>query len=296
MNRRLGLAACALVLLAVTGVSAQVVSGIVVSGTVVRVDQPSGVIVLDSGQMYRATPQTVFLVNNRPMSFSTIQPGTPVVVQYAQPVIYRDGQYVLVSSPTAVAPVAAAPMPPLPAAGIYEVSGIVRWVGASDPGRQSITFDDGRQVWLDENTQAIANGSPAMASTLRPGTFVVVRSSKPFGFRNNVYYTTTAPAGVVPAPAVSTTPGISVVSGTVLRVDQPNVIVLSDGRTVPATTQTVVYMDNRPVPVAALQPGVPVIIYPNGQTGFVTTDPYAFPRPWYPGIGLREMEMDRNSP
>ena len=286
MSRRLGLAACAFVLLAVTGASAQVVTGTVVSGTVVRVDQPASVVVLDSGQMYRATPQTVFLVNNRPMSFSTIQPGTPVVVQYAQPVVYRDGQYLLVSAPTAVAPVAVAPAPPLPAAGIYEVSGIVRWVGASDPGRQSITFDDGRQVWLDENTQAIANGSPAMASTLRPGTFVVVRSSKPFAYRNNVYYTTSAPAA----------PGVAVVSGTVLRVDQPNVIVLSDGRMVPATTQTIVMMDNRPVPLASLQPGAPIVIYPNGQASVLATDPYAFPRAWYPGIGLREMEMERNSP
>ena len=293
--RRLGLAVVVLVLLGVSGVAAQqVVTGTVVSGTVVRIDQPAGVVVLDSGQMYRATPQTVFLVNNRPMSFTTIQPGTPVVVQYAQPVMYRDGQYVLLSSPatssvvTAPAtPVVAAPAP-LPAAGVYEVSGVVRWVGGSDPGRQSITFDNGRQVWLDENTQVIANGSPAMISTLRPGTFVVVRSSKPFAFKNNVYYTT----AVAAAPAT----GAGVVSGTVLRVEQPNMIVLSDGRAIPATTQTVVLMDNRPVPVGALQPGVPVVIYPNGQTGVVSTDPYASPRGWYPEIGLREQEMERNGP
>jgi hypothetical protein len=295
MSRRLGLAAFALVLLTVSAVAAQqVVTGTVVSGTVVRVDQPANVVVLDNGQMYRATPQTVFLVNNRPMSFATIQPGTPVVVQYAQPVFYRDGQYIVMSSPTPTpAPVVAAPAP-LPAAGVYEVSGIVRWVGASDPGRQSITFDDGRQVWLDESTQVMANGAPAMASTLRPGTFVVVRSSKPFAFRNNVYYTTAYVPG--PAPVASSTPGAGVVSGTVLRVDQPNVIVLSDGRAVPATTQTLVMVDNRPVPVTALQPGTAVMIYPNGQAGIVSGDAYAFPRPWYPEVGLREQAAERNSP
>jgi hypothetical protein len=175
------------------------------------------------------------------------------------------------------------------------VSGIVRWVGASEPGRQSITFDDGRQVWLDENTQVLANGAPALASTLRPGTFVVVRSSKPFASRNNVYYTTAA-AVPAPAPLVSSTaPGVGVVRGTVVRVDQPNVIVLSDGRAIPATSQTVVMIDNRPVPITALQPGAPVVIYPNGES-VVAADPYAFPRPWYPEIGLREQAAERNAP
>ena len=296
MGRILGLAAGALLVLAVTGADAQQV----VMGTVVRIDQPAGVVVLDNGQMYRATPQTVFLVNNRPASFATIQPGTPVVVQYAQPVVYRDGQYVTLA-PSAGA-VATAP----PATGVHEVSGVVRWVGASDPGRQSITFDDGRQVWLDENTQVLANGAPVMASTLRPGTFVVVRSSKPFASRGNVYYTTVVPPAAapaaVPAPAVvGTTALAQPVSGTVIRIEQPNTIVLSDGRMVPASSQTIVMVDNRPVPLTAVQPGSRVVIYPNGTTGVVSTDPSALPRdttypPIHPEMGLRERELDRNAP
>ena len=298
MIGRVGLAACALVLLAVSGAAAQQV----VTGTVVRIDQPAGVVYLDNGQLYRATPQTVFLVNNQPMTFSTIQPGTPVVVQYAQPVVYRDGQYVVVTQPAGT--VVAAPSPPIaavPPSGVFEVSGVVRYVGSSEPGRSSLTFDDGRHVWLDENTQVLANGAPVMLSTLRPGTFVVIRSTKPLAFRNNTYYVA-APGAVVPAPPVMTgptavvmPPAPNVVSGTVVRIDQPNRIVLSDGRVIPATAQTVVMVENRAVPFTTVQPGSRVVIYPNGQTALVN-DPYAFPGTRYPEMGVREKELERNAP
>src|SRR2546423_605637 len=146
MMRRVGLAACAVLLLAATAVSAQQV----VTGTVVRIDQPANVVVLDNGRMYQATPQSVFLVNNQPVALNAIAPGTPVVVQSAQPVVYQNGQYVVMTQPApaiAAAPVATSP---------YEISGVVRWVGASDPGRQSLTLDDGRHVWIDESTQVLA--------------------------------------------------------------------------------------------------------------------------------------------
>ena len=297
MIGRVGLAACALVLFAVTGVAAQQV----VTGTVVRIDQPAGVVVLDNGQMYRATNQTVFLVNNQPTSFGTIQLGTPVVVQYAQPVMFREGQYVVVTQPAPTVVAAPAPIVTTAPSSVFELSGVVRWVGASEPGRASLTLDDGRQVWIDENTQVLANGAPVMMSTLRPGTFVVIRSTKPLAFRSgNTYYTTsytTSPTATVVAPgAVVMSPAPTLVSGTVVRIDQPNMIVLSDGRMVPATAQTVVMVDNRAVPVTAIQPGAQVVIYPNGQAG-VVTDPYAFPRNQvYPEIGVRETAIERNSP
>jgi hypothetical protein len=289
MIGRVGLVICALVLLAVTGVAAQQV----VTGTVVRIDQPAHVVILDNGQMYRATPQTVFLVNDRPTTFATIQPGTRVVFHSAQPVVHREGQYVVMALP--------APVVAVPSSGVFEVSGVVRWVGASEPGRSSLTLDDGRHIWIDENTQVLANGAPVMISTLRPGTFVVIRSTQPLAFRNNTYYTTssavvTAPAPVVVTPTtVVTSPPSHVVTGTVVRFDQPNMIVLSDGRAIPATTQTVVTIDNRPVPVTMLQPGTQVVIYPHGHATFVS-DPYASPGPWYPEIGLREKELERNAP
>jgi hypothetical protein len=281
--------------LAVTTVSAQQV----VTGTVVRLDPAANVVVLGNGTMYQATPQTVFLVNNQPTTFAAIAPGTPVVVQYGQPVMYRDGRYLVMAQPApATTIMAPAPAPALVAAqpvrtadGLYEVSGVVKY---SDATRRIIRFDDGRNVSIDENVQVLANGAPVMLSTLTPGTFVVVRSSKPFAFRERekTYYVVTAPAGttVIGAPVAATAP----ISGTVVRFDQPNLIVLSDGRVVPATAQTVVMVDNRAVPYTAVQPGTAVIIYPNGQAA--VAEPSAFPGRVYPEMGLREKELERNAP
>lgn len=282
---RVGLTACALVLLAVTAVAAQQV----VTGTVVRIDQPARVVVLDTGQMYQATPQTVFLVNNQPTTFATIAPGTPVVVQYGQPVVYREGRYVVMTQPAPAGTVVAAPAP---MAGVYEVSGVVKY---ADAVRGIIRFEDGRNIAVNENVQVTANGAPVMLSTVAPGTFVVVRSTKPLAFRDNTYYVTTGtPVVTYPAPVVAMAP----VTGTVVRFDQPNLIVLSDGRVIPATTQTVVMVDNRAVPLMALQPGTRVVIYPNGQSVIVTDPiPSAFPAPMIsPEAGLREQETERNSP
>jgi len=278
MIRRVGLTACALVLLAVTAVTAQQV----VTGTVVRIDQPAGVVVLDNGLMYQTTPQTVFLVNNQPTAFTTIAPGTPVVVQYAQPVVFREGRYVVMAQPAPAATTVVTAPPPT--AGVYEISGVVRYV---DAVRRTIQFEDGRYVSADENTQVLFNGSPVMLSTVAPGTFVVVRSFKPFAFRGNTYVVAS------PAPVVMT-PAPTVVTGTVVRLDQPNRIILSDGRVIPATAQTVVMVENRAVPVSALQPGTTVVIYPQGQVG-VVADPYALPGAVYPEMGLREREAERSS-
>lgn len=282
---RVGLTACALVLLAVTAVTAQQL----VTGTVVRIDQPARVVVLDNGQMYQTTPQTVFLVNNQPTSFATIAPGTPVVVQYGQPVVYREGRYVVMTQPAPAGTVVAVPAP---MAGVYEVSGVVRY---ADAARGIIRFDDGRNIAVNENVQVTANGAPVLLSTLAPGTFVVVRSTKPLAFRDNTYYVTTGtPVVTYPAPVVAMAP----VTGTVVRFDQPNLIVLSDGRVIPATVQTVVMVDNRTVPLTALQPGTRVVIYPNGQAVIVTDPiPSAFPGPMIsPEAGLREQETERTAP
>lgn len=284
MIGRVGLVVCALVLMAVTGAAAQQI----LTGTVVRIDQPANVVILDNGQMYRATSQTVFLVNDQPTNFAAIQPGTRVFFHSAQPVFYREGQYVVMAQP--------APVVAVPSSGVYEVSGIVRYVGASEPGRSSLTLDDGRHVWIDETTQVLANGAPVMISTLRPGTFVVIRSTKPLASRSTTYTTSvvTAPTPVVVAPTTVITSPPHVVTGTITRFDQPNLIVLSDGRVVPASTQTVVVVDNRAVPVTTLQPGTHVVIYPHGRT--VISDPYASPGLIYPEMGLRERELERNAP
>ena len=100
MMRRIGITAGALVLLAVTSVSAQPF----VTGRVARVDQHARVVVLDNDQMYQAAPNTVFLVNNQSVHWATLAPGMPVVVQNGQQVTYPDGRYVLVTQQPAIWP------------------------------------------------------------------------------------------------------------------------------------------------------------------------------------------------
>jgi hypothetical protein len=83
----------------------------------------------------------------------------------------------------------------------------------ADAGRGIIRFEDGRNIAVNENVEVLANGGRVMLSTLKPGTFVVIRSNKPLAFRqrDNTYYVATpvvASPGVVtsPAPVVATAP------------------------------------------------------------------------------------------
>jgi len=72
------------------------------SGTVVRIDPQSSVIVLEDGRMYRVTPSTVLVVDNRPAPIAAVRPGQRVVIQSGEVVALRDGQYVAVNPPATV--------------------------------------------------------------------------------------------------------------------------------------------------------------------------------------------------
>ena len=52
-------------------------------------------------------------------------------------------------------------------------------------------------MWIDENTQVLANGSPVMLSTLKPGMFVVARSTRPPTFHRDQSRTVVARDAVV---------------------------------------------------------------------------------------------------
>ena len=56
------------------------------SGRVVRVDPNAQVIILDNNQAFRVGPNTVLLVDNRPVRFSSLQPGQAVVVRSGEAV------------------------------------------------------------------------------------------------------------------------------------------------------------------------------------------------------------------
>jgi hypothetical protein len=87
-------------------------------GTVMRLDRDAHVIVFDDGRMYRATPNTVLVIDNRPVAYEALQPGSTVVIRAAEPVAFQNGRYIVVtpapvpgSTAVVAAPVTVAPAP-----------------------------------------------------------------------------------------------------------------------------------------------------------------------------------------
>ena len=72
-------------------------------GTVTRVDAPQRVIVMSDGRMYQVPADSTVFVNGQPVTYTAVQPGSRVVLNNAQLVELRDGRYVLVQQPAAVA-------------------------------------------------------------------------------------------------------------------------------------------------------------------------------------------------
>ena len=63
-------------------------------GVVAQVDIAAGVVKLEDGRMYRVKPGTELVVKGYPTPLGSLQPGSYLTISNAQPVIYRDGQYV----------------------------------------------------------------------------------------------------------------------------------------------------------------------------------------------------------
>lgn len=99
----------ALSLALATGVAAHAQTAIDARGTVVRLDAPANVVMLDDGRLYQITPNTVVMVNNQPVPIAALQPGAVVMIRSAEIVTLRNGQYVAVGP--AVPPPAPAPPP-----------------------------------------------------------------------------------------------------------------------------------------------------------------------------------------
>lgn len=66
-------------------------------GKVVRIDSAANVVVLEDGTMYRAIPDTVFLVEEKPVKIETLQPGVAVVIRSGEAVEFKDGKYILIT-------------------------------------------------------------------------------------------------------------------------------------------------------------------------------------------------------
>jgi len=88
------------------------------TGTVVRIDPQSKVVILDDGRMYRVTDNTVLVVDNQRAPFTALSPGQRVVIQSGEVVALRGGQYVAVSPPPAVVAQAPTVVTPAPATAV----------------------------------------------------------------------------------------------------------------------------------------------------------------------------------
>ena len=86
--------AVALALTFTTALAVQAGEG---KGKVLKLDSAANVVVLDDGSMYRMAPDTVIIVEEKPVKFETLQPGTAVVIRSGEAVQFKDGQYIVVS-------------------------------------------------------------------------------------------------------------------------------------------------------------------------------------------------------
>jgi Protein of unknown function (DUF1344) len=92
--RRVVILTVVLALTFTTGMAVQAGEG---KGKVMKLDSTAHVVVLDDGSMYRVSPETVFLVEEKPVQFEALQPGTTVIIRSGEPVQFKDGQYIIVS-------------------------------------------------------------------------------------------------------------------------------------------------------------------------------------------------------
>jgi hypothetical protein len=83
------------------------------AGTIIRLDPQASVVMLEGGRMYRVTPSTAILVDDRPTSFKALRPSERVSIQDGEPVLYRDGRYIALKP--APAPTVAQVPPPVQA-------------------------------------------------------------------------------------------------------------------------------------------------------------------------------------
>jgi c-di-GMP-binding flagellar brake protein YcgR len=66
-------------------------------GKVVRLDSAANVVILDDGSMYRMAPDTVIIVEEKPVKFEALKPGAAVVIRSGEAVQFKDGQYIIVT-------------------------------------------------------------------------------------------------------------------------------------------------------------------------------------------------------
>jgi hypothetical protein len=165
MRSRIAFFVAALALAATTAASAQALD----SGTVIRIDPQSSVVVLEDGRMYRVTSGTTFMVDNRPTQFTMIRPGERVTIQAGEPVVYREGRYVaLQAAPPTVVTQAPAP------AYAPAVTAVPAGVRQTLYGRITDVDRDGKVKVKTDHDSFEARVSPDALRQIRKGDNVVI--------------------------------------------------------------------------------------------------------------------------
>jgi|SRR5215510_1819375 len=98
MYKRVALLVTALALSVSTAAVAQTV--IDANGRVLRVDPNSQLVILDTNQAIRIGPNTVLMVDNRPVTLSSLQPGQAVVIRSGEAVAVMPSTQQQVTAPT----------------------------------------------------------------------------------------------------------------------------------------------------------------------------------------------------
>jgi len=96
-------------------------------GNVARVDEGQQIIVLDNGQAYRIAGNQSVLVDGRPTLLGRLQPGTPVTIVAATPVVYQNGQYITQNGQLVAVPGTA--VVAAPATTVVNTPGVMRLYG-----------------------------------------------------------------------------------------------------------------------------------------------------------------------
>jgi len=75
-----------------------------IKGTIVKIEQPAKVVVLDDGRMFQVKKETVFMIESKPVTFTQLQPGKVVVIQSGVPVQFKDGKYIIIEGAPSALP------------------------------------------------------------------------------------------------------------------------------------------------------------------------------------------------
>lgn len=169
--------ALALALIVGIGLAASVAVGQdVYTGTVTRIDQPARVIIFEDGRMYRIVPSSTVLVDNHPIMYTTLQPGSRVVIRGGEQVMFRDGQYLVMTPAWAPGTTTVTTITTTPSPFVASATGTV---ASYDPWTNVVTLTDGRMVQLTSKTAILVNGYPTTPAALSPGMPVVLSAVNP---------------------------------------------------------------------------------------------------------------------